>query len=393
MLKSVRIKNYRSIRDEVIIDFSSTKYSMLKDSNVYNAVVKGALFAGGNATGKTNFIFSISVLLDLLFTNIQIDMPQFCLFSDENEMLLEYVFVFGEDTILYSLTFDRNGSVSLERLYLNDVLLLDRIKLNANTSLTEAKTYDSNTIDDKTLFLKNIYFNTKFAGFPVLQEWFDYMSNSVYFNAERKQGFPPISNVVSFNKNNKVTIREYLENKGVEDINRFFKEFGFDQQIEYTSNQKVSKFTTFQITGAKEIFFKRNDLDISMPITMESLGNRTLLDMLPGLLQVTKNGGMFIVDEFSSAFHNELEELIVRFFMKNSEHAQMFFVSHSTNLMKTTLLRPDQIYAVEFINDRGSKVKRFSSESPRESQNMEKMYLSGIFGGLPRINQEGINDI
>ena len=91
---------------------------------------------------------------------------------------------------------------------------------------------------------------------------------------------------------------------------------------------------------------------------------------------------MLIVDEFSSAFHNELEELIVRYFMRESKNAQMFFVSHSTNLMKTTLLRPDQIYTVDFCKE-GSKIKRVSSEQPRESQNMEKMYLSGVFGGLP----------
>ncbi len=389
MLKTVRIRNYRSIRDEVIVDFGATKYSMLRDENVINNVVKGALFVGGNATGKTNFIFSISVLLDLLFTNIQIDMPQFCLFSNENEMLLEYTFVFDEDIIVYSLTFDRNGSVVIERLYLNDDLMLDRIKLNATTKLTEAKTYDSTTIDDKTLFLKNIYFNTKFTAFPVLHKWFEYMSNSIYFNAERKQVFPPMPNVVAFNPSIKANIREYLEKNGVDEINEFFSEFGFNQQIEYTSTQKVSPFTTVQIANAKEIFFKRKNLNISMPISLESLGNKTLLDMLPGLLQVTKNGGMFIVDEFSSAFHNELEELIVRYFIRKSKYAQMFFVSHSTNLMKTTLLRPDQIYAVEFLNDRGSKVKRFSSEHPRESQNLEKMYLSGIFGGIPRFNQEG----
>ena len=184
MLKSVRIKNYKSIRDEVVIDLSATKYTMLRDDNVFNGIVKGALFAGGNATGKTNLIFSISILLDLLFTNMQIDMPQCCFFSTDKEMLLEYTFVFGENVIVYSLTFDKNGSVNVERLFLNNDLLLDRIKLSATTELTEAKTYDSNTIDDTTLFLKNIYFNTKFAGFPVLQEWFEYMSGSVYFNVE-----------------------------------------------------------------------------------------------------------------------------------------------------------------------------------------------------------------
>jgi len=389
MLKTVRIKNYRSIRDEVIIDFSATKYSMLRETNVHNSIVKGALFVGGNATGKTNIIYSISVLLDLLFTNMQIDMPQFCLFSEDKEMVLEYTFAFDNDTIIYSLTFDRNGVVKVERLYLNDKLLLDRVGLGATTELTEAKNYDSTTIDEKTLFLKNIYFNTKFTAFPILQKWFEYMSNSVYFNVERKQVLPFSSNVVAFNTNNKVNIREYLEKYGVEEINNFFSEFGFNQQIDYSSNQKISQFAQAEVSGAKEIFFRRKNLNISMPITMESLGNKTLLDMLPGFLQVIKNGGMFIVDEFSSAFHNELEELIVRYFMKNSTAGQMFFVSHSTNLMKTTLLRPDQIYAVEFVDDRGSKIKRFSAESPRESQNLEKMYLSGIFGGLPHLDQTG----
>jgi len=28
-------------------------------------------------------------------------------------------------------------------------------------------------------------------------------------------------------------------------------------------------------------------------------------------------------------------------------------------------------------------VKRFSSEQPRSAQNIEKMYTSGVFGGLP----------
>ena len=133
----------------------------------------------------------------------------------------------------------------------------------------------------------------------------------------------------------------------------------------------------------KEIYFKKNNIDLWMPIFLESMGNKTLLKMLPGLLHVVKNGGMFIVDEFSSAFHNELEELIVRYFMQESNMAQMFFVSHSTNLMKNTLLRPDQIYVVDFKDENGSFVKRVSSEQPRESQNLEKMYLSGIFGGLP----------
>jgi hypothetical protein len=46
-------------------------------------------------------------------------------------------------------------------------------------------------------------------------------------------------------------------------------------------------------------------------------------------------------------------------------------------------MRPDQLYTVEFDSN-GSKIKRFSDEKPREAQNIEKMYLGGVFGGLPQ---------
>ena len=93
---------------------------------------------------------------------------------------------------------------------------------------------------------------------------------------------------------------------------------------------------------------------------------------------------MLLIDEFSSGFHNYLETLLVRYFMEKSENSQMIFVSHSTNLLSNSLLRPDQEYAVEFNGKEGSTVTRFSTEQPRLAQNIEKMYVSGVFGGLPQ---------
>ena len=98
---------------------------------------------------------------------------------------------------------------------------------------------------------------------------------------------------------------------------------------------------------------------------------------------VTRDYSRLILDEFSSGFHNDLEKLLIRYFMKYSTNAQMLFVTHSTNLLSSSILRPDQLYTVEF-GEEGSRIKRFSDEKPREAQNMEKMYLGGVFGGLPR---------
>lgn len=388
MLTKIKVKNFRSFKEETAFDFTTTKYAMLKEQNTYHGIVKGALFAGGNATGKTNALYAISILLDLLFLNVNTDMRMhFCFFSKDPEMNLEYTFSFDADKVIYSLSFDRDGTITKEEVLLNGKTLLDRIGLNARTELTDKKNYDKADIDATTPFIKSIYFNTKFTSCLPLKSWFEYLSNSVYFNAERQQML--VGQALSYNVNNKVVLVDYLKEHGVDSINTFFDFFGFNQQIRYEREQKLSEYVSATVAlGDKAVYLKRKDIDFWMPLDFESLGNKTLLNMLPALLQVTKNGGMFLVDEFSSAFHNELEELIVRYFMCNSKRAQMFFVSHSTNLMKTSLLRPDQIYAIDFTDDRGSRVKRFSDEQPRESQNMEKMYLSGVFGGLPEYKDD-----
>ena len=111
------------------------------------------------------------------------------------------------------------------------------------------------------------------------------------------------------------------------------------------------------------------------------------MELLPSFLHAIKNECMLIIDEFSSGFHNELEECIVKYFFHYSKNSQLFFASHSTNLLNNTLLRPDQIYSVYFNSKKGSVLKRFSDEMPRESQNTEKMYLSGVFDGMPKYNK------
>ena len=131
------------------------------------------------------------------------------------------------------------------------------------------------------------------------------------------------------------------------------------------------------------IFFKRMGIDVPIPLFMESMGNQTLINILPAIISAVERGGLLIIDEFSSGLHNKLEELLVKYMMQYSSTTQLFFVSHSTNLLSNTLLRPDQIFSVEMMSNEGSVLYRFSDEQPRVAQNLEKMYLSGVFGGIP----------
>ncbi len=376
MLKQVRFKNFRSFTKETIISFDATKSEILKDTNTYNNVLKGGCFFGANASGKTNALNAISILLDLLFLNANINpATQVTFFNKEKSMYFEYIFEIDNDEIVYYFELNRMGQFTKEELSLNGKKLLIRLVNNAESFLTENKDYGSDTVDEKTLFLKKIYFNTKFTSFPSLKKWFDFLKGSIYLNPIRE-----VNKITLFDQNiiKDISLIDYLEANGEEEINRFFKEFNFPYTIKY---EKSNNPIIPMLVPANRIKFVRKNLS-DIPFYLESYGNQILLNILPSFLTVVKKGGILAIDEFSSGLHNNLEELLIKYFNKYSTNAQLIFVSHSTNLLKTSLLRPDQVYSTDF-DEQGSFLNRFSNEKPRESQNLEKMYLAGVFGGIP----------
>lgn len=372
MLKSITINNFKSFKQEATIDLMRTNYQMLSSTNVRDNILKGLMFVGSNASGKSNSILALKFLLDCLFGKNDLSIySYFCLFSKEPSMDLTYVFDINGQEISYSVSFQKINKSIREMLYLNGNKVYYRDGKYAEVNISSFSRHED--VPNDTLFLRDVYFNTKFRGNDVLQQWFNFLTNSIYLDLYSKR-------IISY-KNIDLTIKSYLENEGDKEINYFFNTYNFEQTIEYDTDSAGP--TVSMHTDEKMIYFKRKGIDDPIPDVFESTGNQNLIRLLPAFFYIIKNGGILLLDEFSSGFHNDLEELLIRYFMQNSSNSQLMFVSHSTNLLTNSLLRPDQIYSVDFDVD-GTHLKRFSSEKPREAQNLEKMYLSGIFSGVPR---------
>ena len=372
MLVSVRFKNFRSFASETFIDLKPSKIEYLENTNIKDGVLKGCAFYGTNAAGKTNALLAITLLLDLLFKDIVIN-PDTMMskFSNEKTMFFEYSFKIKEQSIIYFIEFKKDKGFTSEKLYLGDKLLLNRTLTSAKSFITENQDYDD--IDTNTLFIRNIYFNTKFNNQPILSEWFVFLRSSIYFNPIRA-----LQSFVIFDPKavEDIHLYNYIAKYGVNEINAFLNEYDFPFTIKYIPLQSL--LTDIN----RQLFVVRKNME-PIPLYMESTGNQILLAFLPSFIKVVKQGGILAIDEFSSGFHNELEEFLVKYFFKHCNNGQVFFVSHSTNILKTSIIRPDQVYAVDFDNS-GSIINKFSEYGMRESQNMEKMYLAGAFGGIPK---------
>ncbi len=384
MLTKITLDNFKSFKNIETIDLMKTNYTILPQNVADNGVLKGCIFVGANASGKSTIILGIKLLLDFLFSERNLNSGIFiCMFGERPRYSLSYEFLIDKENIQYSFEVDPRKSMISEKLYVGNKLMMERMGLSARSYIAEETgvSYDETDVGKDTLFLRTLYFNTKFASNPVLKNWMEYLKKSIYVNMFDKK-------IISYGKA-EVSVARYLDKSGCQSINDFFNEYNFEQNIEYDHSSEGGhvKLIVGNEDSEKDIFFKRKGIEVPIPFSEESLGNQNLLRILPAFLSVIENDGMLLIDEFSSGFHNELENLLVRYFMEKAKYAQMLFVSHSTNLLSNSILRPDQEYAVEFDRENGSSVKRFSSEQPRSAQNIEKMYVSGVFGGLPEYKE------
>ena len=384
MLTGITLKDYTTFIKETTFDFKATNSKILNETNVGdNRVLKGAPFVGENASGKTQVLQAIVLLLDLLLDNTEQNfIVKKSMYTKGTKFSLVYTFNVDGKDIKYSVEFDGN-EINSEKLFVNNELKLERLKKNGKTYFGEEK--DNDNINPSLSLLKLEYYNTRFNNDIVLNKWFDFLKNSIYINCLFGRRTIKSYNPVKLPEQ---IIEKYAESNDATKLNKLIDKLGYNSEVVFNKNFSNTD-KTIVISSTKEtIGLKKKGTNFVMPLPLESTGNKSFMNMILPINYVTKNNAIIIVDEFSSGLHNELEEALIKYFFNNSGNSQIFFTSHSTNLLDTSILRPDQIYSFKFDAKEGTIIKRFSDENPRESQNIEKMYLNGVFDGMPKYNKE-----
>lgn len=127
----------------------------------------------------------------------------------------------------------------------------------------------------------------------------------------------------------------------------------------------------------------------ALTMSDESDGTRRLMTLAPAIERTLTTGGVLVVDELEREMHLMLVVYVLSRYQEkasNKKDAQIIFTTHETALLNQEILRRDQIYFVDKNREDGASTLYSLVEfSVRNDMNILKAYLIGKFGAVPEI--------
>ncbi|MGW5156783.1 AAA family ATPase [Nonomuraea wenchangensis] len=126
--------------------------------------------------------------------------------------------------------------------------------------------------------------------------------------------------------------------------------------------------------------------------TEESLGTHAWFTFLGLLLTTLDEGSLLVVDELDASLHPTLAAEVVRILQDpaaNPRGAQLIFTTHDATLLGNAVLdRPlgrDQVWLTLKKRSGETELYSLTEAKPRKEENLERGYLRGRYGGVPRV--------
>jgi len=125
---------------------------------------------------------------------------------------------------------------------------------------------------------------------------------------------------------------------------------------------------------------------VCFTLDLESSGTRRMLTILGKAFAAIDQGVPVFIDELELSLHTAASEAILRFFCTrelNPNGSQLLATTHDTNLMKSDLLRRDQLWFTEKSKDGITQTYPLTDFRTRKDDNIELGYRQGRYGGVP----------
>lgn len=122
----------------------------------------------------------------------------------------------------------------------------------------------------------------------------------------------------------------------------------------------------------------------------ESEGTQVWLDLIPQIITSLDSGRALVIDEIGTSLHPLLVRKLVGLFRDPSTNvngAQLLFTTHDAFLLAPLAGEPgldrDQVWFVEKRPDGASELYPLTDFKPRNEHNLARRYLGGAYGAVP----------
>lgn len=412
MLIQFRYKNFKSFKDDTILDFSATKITEHSDRVVQignEKILPTAAIFGANASGKSNVIQAFRFMTTYVIDSFafggegddkksktkKLKQTPFLFDKDSRdaESSFEVYFISSEEagckSYNYGFTLDQTGIVEewlnakskTARSY-KPVFYRNRDELDLSGLPAKSQEIIRMTLEPETLIV-SLGAKLKISKLKCIRDWF-YGTNFTNFGN-------PIENVFL----SSLIPDGFADDKDVQKkVVDYFATFdssivGFNVEV-IKSDDEDSRH--IKIDALHEVI--GSDEFASIPLEEESDGTLKMFALYPALQDTLESGGVLFVDELNARLH----PLLVRGFLitflnpeTNPNHAQLVFTTHDSWQLSNNLLRRDEIWFTEkeqsgvstlysladFVDEDGSKI--------RKDESYEKNYLLGKYGAIPTL--------
>lgn len=425
MIKDFWVQNYFSIKEKQSLSFVAKSNDDLLTVEIVPDVFlnKLGVLYGSNASGKTNMLYAIQNVFDILFSPRHdiaekvVSGPAFVLTKGDpikmhvsfyaESILYEYDVEYYSDYILREqLYYYPNNSKAL--FYERNFLGKDKqanIKLgnSLNISAQTKKALTENTLNNHSVLstYRKVAFKDDIQKIASLYKWIEAHVHEVNGGDTKQDIILELKSITG----NKSKYEFYIEMLKKADFNiSGFKYVTQKKTLTKAFQEYIQSRTDFDDATKqrilnepeKDILFKNksNIGEFEVSRKYQSNGTMKYLDLLDSLYSMMVSDHICLYDELEEKLHYDLLLYILNVFIYNTTHSQLIFTTQELLLLSEDLLNEhrDVVWFVEKSHETASsEYTRADSYGLHKNLSLFNSYKIGRLGAKPQLGSPFIS--
>ena len=420
MLLRFAVENHRSIRERQELSFAASTLKDRDDGLIpcdavkSGAVVPAAVIYGANASGKTTMVNALETMQWMvLWSHVKggpgsgVPRQKFMLDQDWAEKPSSFEIDFVLEGARYHYGFEvTDRAFSSEWLYESPRAHSRKLFERQEQQFEFGRGLKGQNQSIARLARPNSLFLSAAAqnGHELLTRIYEYFQYMIFTGTHSKSYIQMSTPIES-----ETIDLEYadIDDRVIDFLNSFDTGiYGFRRKLTLLSKREGSSFRTLIDEGNDKFRVppdfatgdarKTEELELAhrgkdgkeeyFPLDLESSGTLRMLAILGKVFMALDEGVPVIVDELDLSLHTAASEAVLRLFCSrelNPNGAQILATTHDTNLMKSDVLRRDQLWFAEKSKDGGTEIYPLTDFRTRKDDNIELGYRQGRYGAVP----------